>query len=199
MATRFYFQLTNADISLPTPLTGGGLWETDPFSVTTKRMRTTKKGDTVADTSGVVGSGTNPNDVLFYQAISDPLAPQTISGTFSGQVLARENSSFNTNATSQIGIFVVNAAGTRVATLYGGTTSTSNEFNNPSATNRPLPAQGGSVALTSYDCAAGDRIVIEIGARLSTTRTGDTVSMYFGDSGTDLPTGTSGGGTTSSL
>jgi hypothetical protein len=198
VATRFYLSHTNADINFSGALSGGGLWEQNPFSVTTKRCGTTKRNTAVAATSGVVGTGTNPNDVLFYQAISDPLAAQTISGTFSGQVLARENTSINTNATSQIGIFVVNAAGTRVATLYGGTTSTSNEFNNPSATNRPLPAQGGSVALTSYDCAGGDRIVIEIGARISSTRTGDTVTMYFGDDGTDLPTGTSGGGTTSS-
>lgn len=194
MATRFYLSEANASLNLGSQR--GSVWESSPFGVTTRRLTKTKGSLATGLTtvSGVVGSGTNPNDVLFRQFISEPLAAQTISGTVTAQIRARE-SSLNDDANTQLAVFVVNSAGTVVATLHTGFTGgVANEYNNPSLTNRPYPPSG-TANLTSYDCAAGDRIVVEFGTRMNTTRTTDTIYMEFGIGGvSDLPTGTSGTG-----
>lgn len=190
MATRFYWSSIAADLNLGGPVSGGGIWESSIGSIgATKKARTVRGATSIAAVSVVVGNGTNPNDVLYWQGISDPLAAQTISGNISGVCCCRENTSINTNAFTQLGAFVVDGSGNRVATLKGQQTTGGTEFNNPSANNRVFP-RGGAAAVTSYACAAGDRIVLEVGVRLETTRTGDTVTLYIGDAGgSDLPLG----------
>lgn len=196
MATRLYLSTGHAaDISLSRPVAGSALWESNVSALPTTRKLSSSPRSTANNanspygTATVVGSGTNPNDVLWFQGITGPLAAQTISGDFSGVACFRESAT-NTNANTQAGVYVVNAAGTVVATLYGGHTNTGalQEFNTPSANSRIIPAGSAAVALSSYACADGDRIVVEIGVRLATTRTGDSVYAYLGDpGGGDLP------------
>lgn len=189
-ATRFYWSGTNADINIGGPLTGGNLWESSITAAnTTKKLRTATGSTANASNASSVGTGVNPNDVMFYQGISEPLAAQTIAGNVSAVTACRENTSINTNAFGQLGVFVINGSGVLVATLYGGKTAAgAQEFNNPSANNRILPNGTAAVAISSYACSAGDRICMEMGARLETTRSGDTVTMYTGDNNAlDLP------------
>lgn len=198
MATRFYFDTGHAaDISLTRPLPSGFAWEQNvPSLPTTRKINKTAKGTAnnaaapYGQLNSNLGTGANNCDILFFQGISDPLAAQTISGNVTGQVCIREGNTSD-NLYTQLAIYVVNSAGTLVATLLGGSTSGGTEANNPSANARNMP-RGGSTALTSYTCAAGDRIVVEVGVRTESTRTTVGAYMYIGDPSTtptDLPFG----------
>ncbi len=188
MATRFYFNVTKAaDLALSRPL--NGFWEVNASVLqTTRRLTTTRYGGAVIGPTVTVGNGTNPNDQLWFQGISDPLAAQTISGTLTGVMVVRESNT-SANLTTKVRIYVVNKSGTVVATLYDGS-GQSTEWNSPSANTRGF-WDFGSASISSYTCSGGDRIVVEIGCRVASTRTADTAYMYLGDQSTtsDLPTG----------
>lgn len=194
MATRFYFNTGQAaDLSLTRPLPSGGVFDSNVGSLpTTRRVSTTSRGtaNNAADpygTAKTIGNGTNPNDVLYFQGLSGPLAAQTISGNVTGVVCIREGNTSD-NLFTQLAIFVVDAAGAYKATLFGGGNTGGTEANNPSANSRNLP-RNGSTALSSYTCADGDRLVVEVGLRTESTRTTAVGYMYIGDPGGDLPTG----------
>ena len=146
--TRFYLGGVNAAINLGGPLSGGGLWEGSITSANTTKKALTTTGSTANNANATaVGTGVNPNDIMFWQGISEPLAAQTISGNVSGVTACRENTSINTNAFAQMGVFVINGSGVKVATLYAGkTTAGVQEFNNPSANNRIFPTGTAAVA-----------------------------------------------------
>jgi len=198
MATRFYLNTgTAGDLSLTQPLSGGGVWESNVSGLpSTRKIGTTALGtaNNAAAPYGVsrtIGTGTNPNDILWFQGVSDALAAQTISGTVTGVACVREGNTSD-NLFTQLAIFVVNSSGTRVATLWGGQSSGGTEANSPSANTRYL-TRASSQTLSSYTCSAGDRIVIEIGMRTESTRTNAVGYMYLGDpGGSDL--GASDGG-----
>lgn len=188
MATRLYFNTGHAaDLSLTRPLPGGGVWETNVTSLpTTRRISTTTRGTANNASSPygqnmTIGNGTNPNDILYFQGISGPLAAQTISGTITGVACFREANASD-NLFAQLAVFVVDKSGARVATLWGGQTSGGTEFNSPSANTRYL-TRASSQTITSYDCADGDRIVVEVGVRTESTRTNAGGYAYIGDPG----------------
>lgn len=117
----------------------------------------------------VASTGVQYDDVLMLQAISPPLAAQTISGTFKCYLRVRESLG-SLDARSQIVIRVVSSDGATVrGTLYAGDTGTgavsqewvasSSTFQNASFP-RSLPASISSLAIS-----AGDRLVVEIGYR----------------------------------
>lgn len=188
MATRFYFNVTKAaDLALSRPL--NGFWERNATPLqTTRKLTTTRYGGAVIGPTDTVGTGTNPNDQLWFQGLSAPLAAQTISGTLTGVMVVRESNN-SANLTTKVRIYVVNKSGTVVATLYDGSGGSS-EWNSPSANTRDFWSIG-SASISSYSCSGGDRIVVEIGVRVASTRTADTAYMYLGDQSatTDLPTG----------
>ena len=115
-----------------------------------------------------------------------------LNGTVSGVALIRESST-NMNLFTQCGIYVVDSGGSVLATLIAPQTTGGVEANNPSANNRMYPRgnSGSGVSLSSYTTVnATSRIVIEVGLRLETTRTGDSGYCYIGnDGGSDLPLG----------
>ena len=196
MATRFYLNTGHAaDLSLTRPLPGGFAWEQNvPSLPTTRRIGTTSRGTAnnaaapYGQLNSNLGTGSNPCDILFFQGISGPLAAQTISGTVQGVAVVREANTSD-NLFTQLVVYVVDSTGARVATLFNGSTTGGSEWNSPSANGRNIPRQG-SASITSYTCAAGDRIVIEIGCRTESTRTTVGAYMYLGDpGGSDLPTG----------
>lgn len=197
MATRLYLSGVAATLNLAGAVGGGGIWETVTANVGATKKLGTAHGSTAvtsilqALTNGGVAAANQ--DYLYWQGITDPLAAQALSGNFMGTLCCRENTSLNTDAFINCGVFVVDQSGTRVATLIAGQTSGGTEYNNPSANNRMLPrnyVSGTGPAITGYTCAAGDRIVVEIGTRVVATRNGDNVTMVLGDNGgTDLPTG----------
>lgn len=172
-----------------------GMWESKiALANTTKKLVLTADAtQAMAANNNVIGNGTNPNDVWYYSGMTDVLPNgKLLNGTVSGVALIRESST-NMNLFVQCGIFVVDSGGSRLATLIAAQTTGGTEANNPSANNRMFPrGNGGSgVALSSYTTVdATSRIVIEVGLRIESTRTGDTGYEYLGnDGGSDLPLG----------
>ncbi|WP_328339535.1 hypothetical protein [Micromonospora sp. NBC_00421] len=124
-------------------------------------------------------------NVLTAQFVSAPLAAQTISGSFSAVVRAGESASA-ADATLQVVIRAVSADGaTERGVLYPGHAAALNttadaigqEMGTAAAT-RVFPA---STALSSLAVLAGDRLVVEVGARFHGINTGVNAFMQLGD------------------
>jgi len=139
------------------------------------------KGSSAREDSGSLLSEPNTittsnQDLLQGQHISEPLAAQTISGTFKCYLQARESNAA-ANWRSQIIIRVVSNDGTTVrGTLYAGDTGTltgdpTSEWNASTSAeeSRAFPV-GGSTALSSLAISAQDRLVVETGAREHNTQ-----------------------------
>lgn len=141
-----------------------------------------KQATTIASTTIAVDNGTATNTTCFGQFISPPLNAQTISGTVTGY--ARMSIANATGATvqSRIKITVINMAGTVVATLLAITSGAANL-----TTTLTSVQIANAAALSSYACAKGDRICIEvgIGRSLGTTSRNGTVS-FGSSSATDI-------------
>ena len=113
--------------------------------------------------------GSTQTNGLLGQFVSEPIAAQTISGTFKCYLKATEGNG-NFDLAAQIIIRVVSGDGTTVrGTLYAGdtTTSLSNEWTVSTYTNRAFPRgnTGSGQTMTSVGASDGDRIVVEVGAR----------------------------------
>jgi hypothetical protein len=137
-------------------------------------------------------------DAHHRQYVSGPLAAQTLSGNVKAQFQCLETFA-NDNLFLTLKILVCsNDGSTTLATLLAITRDTTNELTT-SLINRNFP----STALSSYACAAGDRLVIEVGLGGSiTTGTGGVIghngSIRWGCSASsdDLPEDDTQTGTT---
>lgn len=98
------------------------------------------------------------NDACHRQYVSEELVAQTLSGNVKAQIQCSEVAN-NCNLFLTLKILVCSRDGsTTRATLLAITRDTTNELVT-ALTNRNFP----STALSSYACAEGDRVVIEIG------------------------------------
>lgn len=151
-----------------------------------------ESGTAKTDLVSPAETSTSVSDVFSgAQFISAPLRAQTISGTFTLVERVLESNAA-ADMSLQCKIRVISAGGTELAVLYGGHTTAlgttwgvaGHEFGT-STSSRLL-----SGTLTSYTCADGDRIVVEIGARAhNTVATSYTTTHRFGDSvATDFDT-----------
>lgn len=136
-----------------------------------------KQTTTLANTTLAVDNGTATNTTCFGQFISPALNAQTISGTVTGY--ARMSIANATGATcqSRIKITVINRSGTVVATLLAMTSGVSNL-----TTTLTSYQIANAAALSSYACANGDRICIEIGIGRSVGTTARNGTVDFGSS-----------------
>lgn len=175
MATRLYYQSANTpEVNPPAP---DASWEHEAPDVAAVDLYGTispVKNTSAVQTASMRGNGTDPNDVLLQQFVSPRLKEQTISGTVKGQMRALEDAAA-ADARAQIVIRVISEDGTTVrATILSSDTAaegTYTEFASAGTyTNRQLPG-GGSKALTSTICQAGDRLLVEIGVRVHSTDT----------------------------
>lgn len=182
MATRFYLEYgdaTHQGTSVP-PDAG---WEV--VGAVNGRIRKTKTAQALSQTA--VGR-TVPGlaDILIYRGISDPLdVDQTITGSFVG-VSRFNESNLAADARTQCQVKVIKPDGTVRGTLVAfDTGGLANEFN--AVTNRIFP-RGGAAAVTSVAALAGDRLFLEVGARMHHTGSNVyTVSMLVGTSaGSDM-------------
>lgn len=117
-----------------------------------------------------VTTAVNPADVLLGQFVSDPLPAQTLSGTFSIVVQMMETTA-DDDGVLQVIIRVVSNDGLTVrGTAYAGVTTTT-VSTTTTAANYELLTTGlttrflEGVSLTNTTVQAGDRIVVEVGAR----------------------------------
>ena len=186
MATRFYVPAVGSTAPSVSPAFGAA------WGVTTNAGRaitsTAKSNTTLASTTAASFAETSATaiNVLQRQGVSDALAAQTISGTFSAVFRGGETATA-ANAYLQVVLRVVsNDGSTQRAILYAGAAvavnATANaigqEFTTGSLT-RIFPA---GTAISSYTCVAGDRLVIEVGQRFDNTTTASQSGyLAFGD------------------
>jgi hypothetical protein len=168
--TRFYLQSTGTPAVTPAI---SATWNNTDNNIV-RTMNTAKQSTTMSSNTGSVPNVTN---TLFYQWVSAPLAAQTLSGNVKGQIRSQLNNVSGATCSTRIIITVVNSAGTIVATLLGATSGTATLTT--TLTNRTTPA---STALSSYACANGDRIVVEIGIVRTTGTTARNGTIRSGDS-----------------
>ena len=187
MATRFYFS-ANA-YTFNTPSYDGG-WN---YTTEASRFKLSTSQGTGSPTAGTqIGawSGTAGQKALDRQYISDPLQAQSISGTFSCMLMTREYAGTDNVDRAWMAVKVIDSSGTVVATLFahGNATgaSTTELVNN--ATHRTNTYANGA-NLSSYSCADGDRILVEIGYGNNTAGTSPEASGKWGGTGTDATVG----------
>lgn len=195
--TKVYFPATDTPTGGITPSfaawTSTGAAVRRKLAVGTKGSSTNAEGTLQSITSG---SG---NSTLDRQYISDELAAGIAfdtSWTIKGQLLAREpNANDNVNAIN-LCIKVVSSDGSTLrGTLlslnnYGTTTELSTALRNKTIAD-------GDALTGSYTTVAGDRLVIEIGPRMTTTGTSPQAAIQYGEANSELAeneTATSGSG-----
>ncbi len=153
-------------------------WESTGSAIIRQANQTGfKQATTLANTTIAVANALATDETCFGQFISAPLNAQTISGTVTGY--ARMSIANATGATcqSRIKITVINRAGTVVATLLAITAGASNI-----TTTLTSYQIANAAALSSYACANGDRICIEIGIGRSVGTTARNGTVDFGSS-----------------
>lgn len=174
--TRFYLNLNTASTITPAYNAGWNITSGASRYI----MSTGKDGSAIASkTTGNTGAAA-PRRCLLDQWISEPLAAQTITGTFTGQIRFQLN---GVGVTGQGFVYVriINPNGT-IATEVG-TATTSNLSN--TLTNRTLI----SLNVGTLNITAGQRICIELGMNYSVgalTTVNCTISRGSA-SATDLP------------
>lgn len=184
MPTRMYL----ANLASPVSPAIDAAWNVGGGSAAL-RLGTSKNGTALNDhTNSAVGTG-NEN-VFCAQFISDQLAAQTISGTVKGQAWCREGSS-TMDAMSQVVIRVVSGDGTivRGTLLAAHSEALSSEWGaGAGARNRKFPLAALSPAtVTNVVAQAGDRIVVELGARVTAAVAGEVRVRARDDQAGDLP------------
>lgn len=180
MPTRFFLPSTGAAAVTPAL----GAWDETANAGAALECVTTRISSAMA--SVTVAKGTGATRALARQYVSKPIDAQTISaGTVKGQVRALESAINDNLDLVPIRITVVSNDGTtlRGTILALGDYVTVLEFGT-ALTNRKI-ADGD--ATTSVTAQAGDRIVIELGIKNSTSGTSVSGSLSFGDdNATDL-------------
>lgn len=183
MPTRLYFPASTA---APITCNADAGWNYTSEKV--ERALAIVKGSSAIAAGTQIGpwSNTAGQTALDRAYISVPLAAQTISGTFSMQLMVREYAGTDNVDQVRVVIRIVSGDGATVRhTLYAGNGSTTSEFIN-NATHRNFTVAN-ALALTSGDALAGDRLCIEVGYRNSTSATTPEASAKWGENATDLP------------
>lgn len=172
--TTFFLEATGApDV---TPATTG--WTSLGSSIIRQLLPTGfKQSTTIATTTIAVANGSASDITLFGRFVSPPLMAQTISGTVTGYARMAIANTSGATVQSRIKITVVNKAGTIVATLLATTSGASNL-----TTTLTSYQIANAAALSSYACALGDRIVVEIGIGRSVGTTARNGDISFGSS-----------------
>lgn len=177
--TKFYIQdQENSDVQ---PATSG--WTSSGSAIVKRMFPTgTKYSVTMASTTLAVDNSSGTATTQFIRAVSPALKAQTISGTVTGYFRMSIANATGATTQSRTKITVVNRAGTVVATLVNITSGASN-LTTTLTSYQVLNA----AAITSYACADGDRIVLEVGIGRSTGTTARNGVVSFGtDSATDI-------------
>jgi hypothetical protein len=163
-------------------------WEKTAGALLARLEQRKQTGFTAASTT-IALNGTTGNDTLLGQWISSPFdVNQAIGGganTVRGQARFLETVA-TTDSRVQVGIYIIQAdlATVRGTVLAMSAAALSHEFNT-SLRNISIPL-GGSTGTTLVNALAGDRIVVEIGARQHATVAGNVAISTQDSAGTDL-------------
>jgi hypothetical protein len=159
----------------PVTPVNSSLWHDGTNAKPPVLMQFAKQGSAFATTTVAETGGSNVRhrNTRMVTMVSAPLAAQTISGTFRGQLLLWESNGA-ADLIPQATVYVVNTAGTSIlSTLYAGDTRTTSIDEAPIAIgNVPCPGAAISpVTLTSFAVPDGARLVIQYGFRANNTST----------------------------
>jgi hypothetical protein len=174
MATRLYLQSTGSAPFDPAIADGG--WERNHGSYAARNMATAKANSALTTISGVFGA-TATSQTRYGTFVSDTLdVAQTISGNFSLVIGKCAETTTSGDAHLAHSLRVTDGAGVHKALLHQRH-ATSTEF--------PLVASAATriqtaAAVTSFACAAGDRIVLEVGIH-GVTPANEVMQMRWGD------------------
>lgn len=170
MARRLYFDRTNAPSVSPAY---DASWEVTG-DAGRRQLTRTKAGQTASSNFAQTNDTSGSADVLIRQFVSEPLAPQTISGTVWAWFLVRDSSASSADARSQLVVKVVSGDGSTVrGTLLGHDTGGLTNQWPTSAAARAFPKGATSGAsVSSVNAHAGDRLVVEVGWRRHYTGSG---------------------------
>lgn len=201
MATKRYIVTPGSSEDTATPISPTpAAWNKTSGSDTVRAISTapTASGTGTID---IVGTGSNPNDVLFFQCVDTTLyAPQAIGGFFKAVFRTREfNAGTNARAQLVVRAFAMNGV-TVLATLVDFDTSAlSNEFVNGAAETRrfPLNYTGSGIAV-SATITKPFYIVSEFGARVHSTDTANNVRLLVSDNPSGAPDSSETEGSTTS-
>lgn len=174
MARRFWFPATTAAAVSPAIDAG---WQYTTEYVRRKLNKHFVSGTSAAGTA--IGAWTSGYKAIDRQYVSDPLAAQTISGTVTAVLMVREWATDDNVDSLVCCIKVVSNDGSTVlATLLAlGTYHTPAEFINSASCRNQLFLN--AQAISSYDCAEGDRLVVELGYTNSVAGTTPTASARY--------------------
>lgn len=187
MATRFYLPASgSAPVTPPTP--DSGWLVTTGFTahgMPTAKSNTAKSVGTTR-TKGSASANINQLDRQYLSNAT--LNAQTITGTFS-LVLRGYESATALDGRVQVILRVVSGDGTTVrGTLYAGSTATvsatvGNEAEELPGTNAASRATRikNALSVSSVSAQSGDRLLLEVGARLGSTSTTTQFTLEYGD------------------
>lgn len=179
MATRFYFDSTEAAAVSPAYGTGWDAAEADR-----RRLNSAKQSSTMTSFVTTVSiAGTQP---LAVQFVSAPLSAQTISAgsTIKGQIRCAENNT-GSNCFLAVRIAKCNNDGTVVTELLATVfpNAAGHEFVLDTLTNRYFTdsTESTTVALPEIALDEGDRLIVEIGCSESTGSGTRNFTLSIGD------------------
>lgn len=170
MSTRFYFPSSGAPDVSPA---FSSLWERTALAV--RRKLVTPRGSSTNLASGTIDDGglSGVVDVLYYQAVSDPISAGAVAGTFTIVVNAAEGGSAMDNYLQGLVKVVSGDGTTERGVLFSGQTLTTVSSNSadPNFEFSVLNNRTWTVTLSSVTAQAGDRLVVEWGFRTCNTGT----------------------------
>lgn len=181
MATRFRFYGMANQGSLVVPAIAADWGNTTTLAVLTGRTNTMKAAQLYnpnvprSTTVSAMAAGVN---AIHWQFVSEPIDAITISGTIKGQLLAQQSLA-TTNACVQFRAYVISGDGVTVRGVLVGVDNSAltSEFAVSAWTNRKIPRgwTGSGAAMASVAAQRGDRLVFEIGCRVTPADNGNHV------------------------
>lgn len=183
--TRFYL---NNRVAPYTPATLKGAWDHTSSAVTKLLHFDKLQGGTIGNVNVSKAVATADYDILTYRGVSMPLAAQTIAGKLSG-VLGPYESAASMDAVYHLHFYVTQGDSDLVrGTLLNDYVETlANELSFGVNSIPMIPA-----TLTSVAVSAGDRLVLEVGARTIAALSGGNISHYYGGGTTFADNGGTG-------
>lgn len=184
MATRLYF--SDGTVGPITGFSGAAGWSNAASMNGSVRYLSRYKLDDALTNRVATDTNVAVVNIGLRQHVSDQLAAQTISGTFSCVIRGLESSTSADHALQVIVRVVSGDGATTRATLYSGQAAALNatvgalgeEFSTSAGT-RIIPS---GTALSSFACADGDRLTVETGMRAyNTVTTSFTTTLRYGN------------------
>lgn len=178
MATRFYFDATNAPAVSPA---FNSNWEQTGQALRRRLLsKATNYASTTLTNNTVTIPITTTQDILAYQLVSDPLGPTNLGGLFYIVIRCAESAT-TANAHLAYALRILRADGTTFVEV-ASSFATSTEFATTAATRLIGNATSTISIANTTILQAGDRLILELGIRASAPTAATTGTLRVGTS-----------------